>query len=1151
MPRAEFLIVLLVAVAFLARLAGRLNVPYPVLLVLGGLLLAAIPGLPHVELEPDLVFVIFLPPLLMHAAFMTSPRELRREWRAIGLLSVGLVLLTMVAVAVVAHEVTSLSWPEAFILGAVVGPTDPVAATTLFRRLGLPDRLTTVLEGESLTNDGTALVALRVAIGATTAAGFSLLDATWQFFGAAIGGILVGLVAGVIVTRVRRHIDDPPVEITLSLFTAYFAYLPAEEIGASGVLAAVTVGVFLAWQSPTGLFQPTSRLQAMAFWDVLIFLLNSLLFILVGLQLPIVLDELGNRSVGSIAAASIAVAATVIATRLAWMLLVPRLAYLVGSAERTPFAERLLLGWSGMRGAVSMAAALSIPLAVDGRPRIIFLTFVTILATLVGQGLTLPALTRRLVPPQPVDDHAEVQAREAAARAALEELDRAAGENGTPEEAVDYVRRRYELRLRHLGADEDQHTLPAVRELQRRLVECDAARSSTCTPRSASTRRPSGASSASSTSRRSAGGNWKNRVSLRDVARLPITLGHPRSPRKVPLDETFRAGGARRHRAGRCRQRRHRPRPGRELGRHGRRAARAAPQRRPEEVRPRRLRPGVAALPAVRAGRHARQALRRQAGRPPQDAGVPGGARRRRKGRAVGHVRARAHDRGLGAPAAGRPAARVASASGTRQGWKADVPVALAGSVTAIEVIDREAAPGAHSAQNPATEGLPPGLGSGRNRTGTPAGCAAGQNASDGPVNGFTPNQYLEAYGHSTLHKRGLTGKGVRVALIEIDGYNPNDITTFAQCFGIKLPTITARAVGQKNLLPPADETTLDLEVLSAAAPGVDAIDVYEGGGSADQLLATVAETLSSQKRWPDVISISLDECEPNYFAQTAQVQVIDELFALAAGAGTSTLVATGDQGATACKSGNGELLLLLASTFPSTSPYVTAVGGTNIELDAQNRITAQIAWNNAPGAVGAGSGGPSLLFERPWWQRGKGLKPGLNNDVTRLTPDIAALADLVPGYAIYCTGDGCESEQHPAGGWVAVGGTSAATPLTAGAIALANQAAAQRGQRPLGLLNPLIYRLADSKRADQVIWDVTQRQQRHRHRHPRGRRRRRADRLLPGRQGLGSGHRVGLAEGRRVLRRRARRGAPHAAPQVGLDPSSPSRPARRRRGGR
>jgi CPA1 family monovalent cation:H+ antiporter len=472
-PKAEFLVALLVAVAFLARLSGRLNVPYPVLLVVGGLLLAAIPGLPEVELDPDLVFLIFLPPLLMHAAFMTSPRELRREWEAIGLLAVGLVLLTMVVVAVAAHAVTKMSWPECFILGAVVGPTDPVAATTLFRRLSLPDRLITILEGEWLTNDGTALVALRVAIAATTAAGFQILDASWDFVSAAGGGILVGLAAGWIVTRARRHIDDPPVEITLSLFTAYFAYIPAEELGVSGVLAAVTVGVYLAWQSPTGLFQPTSRLQAMAFWDVLMCLLNSLLFILVGLQLRTVADELGDRPVGAVAAAAAAVAGAVIVVRLVWMLVAPRVAYAVSHPHRTPLAERLLLGWSGMRGAVSMAAALSIPLSVDGRPLIIVLTFTTILATLVGQGLTLPAVTRRLVPPQPPDDQAEIAAREAAARAALDELDRAADEDGVPQEALDYARRRYQLRLRHLGAEEDEHTRPAVRSLQRRLVECE------------------------------------------------------------------------------------------------------------------------------------------------------------------------------------------------------------------------------------------------------------------------------------------------------------------------------------------------------------------------------------------------------------------------------------------------------------------------------------------------------------------------------------------------------------------------------------------------------------------------------------------------------------------------------------------------------
>jgi monovalent cation/hydrogen antiporter len=240
------------------------------------------------------------------------------------------------------------------------------------------------------------------------------------------------------------------------------------------VLAAVTVGLYLAWQSPTGVFQPTSRLQATAFWDVFIFLLESLLFILVGLQLRTVLDELSDRDPATVAGAILAVGATVVLVRLAWMLVMPSV---VGRLTRardypsTPLPERLLLGWSGMRGAVSMAAALSVPLSVRGRPLIIIVTFAVILITLVGQGLTLPALARRLVPPGDPDDRAEVEARAAAARAALEELDRAAEREEVPEDDLRYARRRYEMRLRHLDADSDERALPAMRDLQRRLVE--------------------------------------------------------------------------------------------------------------------------------------------------------------------------------------------------------------------------------------------------------------------------------------------------------------------------------------------------------------------------------------------------------------------------------------------------------------------------------------------------------------------------------------------------------------------------------------------------------------------------------------------------------------------------------------------------------
>jgi CPA1 family monovalent cation:H+ antiporter len=466
-PKAEVLISLLVVVAGLARLAGLTSVPYPVLLVLAGLGIALIPGLPSIELDPDLVFLVFLPPLLYHAAFLTSPRELRQEWKAVGLLAVGLVAVTIAAVAAVAHTVADLSWPAAFILGAVVGPTDPVAATSLFKRIGFPERLTTILEGESLTNDGTALVALKVAIAATGAT-VTALDITWQFVSVSVGGIAVGIAAGFLVTRLRARVDDPPVEITLSLLTPYLAYIPAEELGVSGVLAAVTVGLYLAWQAPTGLFHPSSRLQALAFWDVLIFLLNSLLFIVVGLQLRPVLEQIEGRSTATVIAAMLATIATVVLTRLIWMLVVPTIV-----RSPTPFNERVVVGWSGMRGAVSMAAALSVPTDVEARPLILTVTFAVILATLVGQGLTLPQLACRLVSPDEADGEAEEHARAQAARAALEELDRAAEEDDPPEDAIQYARRRYELRLGHIEEEQEEDTLPAARALQRRLIEAE------------------------------------------------------------------------------------------------------------------------------------------------------------------------------------------------------------------------------------------------------------------------------------------------------------------------------------------------------------------------------------------------------------------------------------------------------------------------------------------------------------------------------------------------------------------------------------------------------------------------------------------------------------------------------------------------------
>ena len=255
------LLALMVAVGGLSVLAGAVRVPYPIVLVVGGLVLGFVPGVPRAVLQPDLVLVLFLPPLLYQAAFFSSPRDLRADTRAITLLAVGLVLATMGAVAATAHAlVGGLPWAAAFALGAIVSPTDPLAATAIARRLGVPRRLVTVLEGESLVNDATALVAYRFAVAAVVSGSFSLARATGQFFVVAIGGILIGLAVGWIAAWFHRHVDDAPVEVTVSLLTPFVAYLAAERVGASGVLAVVTAGLFLGWRTPE-ITTSSTRLQ--------------------------------------------------------------------------------------------------------------------------------------------------------------------------------------------------------------------------------------------------------------------------------------------------------------------------------------------------------------------------------------------------------------------------------------------------------------------------------------------------------------------------------------------------------------------------------------------------------------------------------------------------------------------------------------------------------------------------------------------------------------------------------------------------------------------------------------------------------------------------------------------------------------------------
>jgi monovalent cation/hydrogen antiporter len=462
---AELLIPgLLIAVAVLSAIADAIDIPYPILLVLGGLALGFVPGIPQVELDPELVLVLFLPPLLYSAAFFSSLRDLRADLRVISTLAIGLVLATTVAVAVVAHTlIDGLPWAAAFALGAIVSPTDPLAASAIARRLNAPRRMVTILEGESLVNDGTALVAYKVAVAAVVGGSFSLLDASFRFVLDAAGGIAIGIAVGWAVTAIRRRLDDPPVEITISLFTAYAAYVPANELGLSGVLAAVACGIFLGWRAPQ-LTTPTTRMQAFSVWEILIFLLNATLFVLVGLQLNTILDGLKGYSAATLIGWSAAVSAVVIVTRFVWQQVVTWLIRAVDRREsqrarRGTWQTRVAGSWAGMRGAVSLAAALALPFTTHAgapfpqRDLIIFLTFAVILVTLVLQGLTLPFLIRWLaIEDDGSDRREELYARRRAAGAALERIEALEREPWTRDQTVERMRGLYEYRGRRFAA---------------------------------------------------------------------------------------------------------------------------------------------------------------------------------------------------------------------------------------------------------------------------------------------------------------------------------------------------------------------------------------------------------------------------------------------------------------------------------------------------------------------------------------------------------------------------------------------------------------------------------------------------------------------------------------------------------------------------
>ena len=440
----EFLIALLVAVALLVWVARQLDVPYPIVLVLGGLGLGALPGLPNLALEPDVVFLVFIPPLVHAAGYLASPRHMMRDARPIGMAAVVLVALTIGAVAVTAHLlVDGMSWTAAFLLATVLAPTDLVAATAVFRRLGAPERIVNLVEGENLVNDATALTAWKLAVAAALAGSLTAGDVVEELLLVAGGGTALGVAGGWAVAWLRRRLDDPLIEVTVTILTPYVLFVAAEQLELSGILAAVVSGIWLGFRDHE-LTDPATRLQAYGFWGVLTFILESLLFILVGLQFPDVLDAL-DRPAGELILAGLAVAVVVMAVRMAYQFAVPGL----------DTRERLVVGWSGMRGAISLAVALAIPLEVGARDEIILLTLCVIVTTLVVQGLTLPLLVDRLrFESEAPDERRQAMARFRTIESALEHIgDLAMVGDGYDATVIERARSLYAQRASQLAGE--------------------------------------------------------------------------------------------------------------------------------------------------------------------------------------------------------------------------------------------------------------------------------------------------------------------------------------------------------------------------------------------------------------------------------------------------------------------------------------------------------------------------------------------------------------------------------------------------------------------------------------------------------------------------------------------------------------------------
>src|SRR3954451_3133788 len=380
----ELVLICLVGVALLAIVARKSRVPFPILLSVGGVVLAMIPGVPALHLDPKLVFNLFLPPLIYPAAVFTSWRDFRANVRPILVLATLLVVVTMAATACVFHALAGLPLAVGFVFGALISPPDAVAALSVTQNLQVPRKIIVILEGESLINDATSFISFRFAVAAVLTGSFSLGQASVQFLLVAAGGIAVGLATGWLATQVQKRLDDPPVQTMFSLLTPYVAYFSGEQLHVSGILAVVIAGIYYGWRAPRVL-SGRMRLQAVPVWQMVTFILNGILFMLIGLQLPQVIHALPPGSALSVAKLAIFVLLAIVLVRFLWLFGATYLPRLFSRTFRrknpAPWQQTALIAWIGMRGADSLAAALAIPFllpngtAFPGRDLILLLTF--------------------------------------------------------------------------------------------------------------------------------------------------------------------------------------------------------------------------------------------------------------------------------------------------------------------------------------------------------------------------------------------------------------------------------------------------------------------------------------------------------------------------------------------------------------------------------------------------------------------------------------------------------------------------------------------------------------------------------------------------------------------------------------------------------